>query len=215
MYMTRSSQRKGNGVYCSRFVGYVQLDTCKRQTSGVLASRSPCFFGSARWQVSVALEPVGLCTSTCETWTHLLSSRPPSATIIRREDLVNTPLVGLLSKSRATPVHADQRHCNSASTDAPPRSNVVIRHIHAHDLLNRTPSPNSLPSSAGAQGFQAVSSSRRCAYLKFLPSAHSLPSTMRSQAMAASKNALSSAFSRSIFLYSYDSQSGATSMTGL
>ncbi len=69
-------------------------------------------------------------------------------------------------------------------------------------------------------------------YLKFLPSAHSLPSTMRSQAIAASKNPLSALSDRSIFLYVYDSpsqgvsrykegkiwhhsQSGATSMTPL
>lgn len=69
-------------------------------------------------------------------------------------------------------------------------------------------------------------------YLKFLPSAHSLPSTMRSQAIAASKNSLSALSDRSIFLYVYDSpsqgvsrykegkiwhhsQSGATSMTPL
>lgn len=50
--------------------------------------------------------------------------------------------------------------------------------------------------------------------LTFLPSAQALPSIVRSQARAASKNALSSAFSRSSFLNSYDSQSGATSTTG-
>ena len=52
------------------------------------------------------------------------------------------------------------------------------------------------------------------AYLKFLPSAHALPSSSRSQARAASKYFLSSSLVMSSLVYSYDSQSGATLMTG-